>query len=165
MPQPALSPQERRLASFCRLFAGIYFAGAVVFAAFPRLTFRIATFGNGAARFGPEAEFWNVLAASMMAAVGTACLVTATRPRERRHAVLPVVVAKLTSGVLAAARLAGGARSGALLAVVLSDLPLFLLTVAVYRAAAPGVHSEPARDAPPLLQEEPPPIQLKVSKS
>jgi hypothetical protein len=165
VPHPALSSQEKRLASFCRVFAVVYLAGAVVFAGFPRLTWRLATLGNGVAAWDVEARFWNVLAVSMMTAVAAACLVTAGSPRERRHAILPVVVAKLTSGLLAAIHLAGGARSAALLAIVVSDLPLFLLTLAVYRAAAPGVHSEPAREGPPQTQVEVPPIQLKVSKS
>jgi hypothetical protein len=164
VPQLLLTPQERRLAAFCRLFALLYFAGALLFAAFPELTYRIATLDPAAAPLGPEAVFWNVLAVAMMTAVGTACLVTAARPRERRHAILPVAVAKLTSSALAAVHLVGSGKSPALAAVLATDLPLFALTLAVYRAAAPGVHSEPAREGPPAV-EEPPKIQLKVSKS
>jgi len=51
-----------------------------------------------------------------------------------------------------------------LLAVLVTDVPILLLTVAVYRAAAPGVHSAPAREEPSEAVE-PPKIQLKVSKS
>ena len=165
MPQPSLTPEEKRLAAFCRVFAVVYFAAALGFAASPELTYRIATFDPTAlASFGPEAAFWNVIAAAMMAAAGTACLVTAARPRERRHAILPVVVANLTSSALAAVHLVGAGRSRALLAVLVTDVPILLLTVAVYRAAAPGVHSAPAREEPPEAVE-PAKIQLKVSKS
>ena len=106
----------------------------------------------------------NVLAVAMMTGAGTACLVTAARPRERRHAMLSVVVAKLTSSALAAVHLLGAGRSRALAAVFMTDLPLLLLTVVVYRSAAPGIHSAPARELPPSAIEERPKIQLKVSK-
>ncbi len=170
VPQPSLSPQERRLAAFCRFSAVAYFAGAAVFAFAPQLTLRLATLGAAAAPSGPEAIFWNVLAVAMMTAVGTACLVTAGSPRERRHAVLPAVVAMLTASGVAAAHLLASGRSPALVAVVVTDLPLCLLTLAIYRMAAPGVRSASARPAP-LAQEdpevpveEPPRVQLTVSK-
>jgi hypothetical protein len=164
VPPPVLTPQESRLAAFCRLFAVVYFAGALCFAIFPGLSYRIATLDADVGALGPEALFWNVLAVAMMTAVGTACLVTAARPRERRHAILPVAVAKLTSSALAAVHLAGGERSRALAVVLATDLPLLALTLAIYRAAAPGVHSEPAREGPPAIEESPK-VQLKVSKS
>jgi hypothetical protein len=164
VPQPSLTSQESRLAAFCRLFALFYFAGALCFALFPDLTYRMATLDAETPFFGSEALFWNVLAVAMMTAVATACLVTAARPRERRHAILPVAIATLTSSALAAAHLLADGRSRALVAVLAADLPLFLLTLAVYRAAAPGVHSAPAREGPPPI-EEAPKIQLKVSKS
>lgn len=164
MPQPSLSPRERRLAAFCRFFAGVYFACAAVFALAPQLTFRAATLGAAAGPTGPEAQFWNVLAVAMMTAVGTACLVTAGSPRERRHAVLPAVVAKLTASGVAAAHLLSSGRSPALVAIVATDLPLCLLTLAIYRMAAPGVRSAPAREGLQGPIEEPPRVQLTVSK-
>lgn len=170
MPQPSLSPQEGRLAAFCRFFAVVYFAGAAVFAFAPQLTLRLATLGAATPPEGPGAQFWNVLAVAMMTAVGTACLVTAGSPRARRHAVLPVAVAKLTSSGVAAAHLIASGRSAALVAVVATDLPLFLLTLAVYRMAAPGVRSAPAREGPQAPAapqdpiEQPPRVQLTVSK-
>jgi hypothetical protein len=173
VPQPSLSAQERRLAAFCRVFAVVYFAGAAVFALAPQLTLRVATLGAAAGPGGAEAQFWNALAVAMMTAVGTACLVTAGSPRERRHAVLPVAVAKLTSSGVAAAHLVASGRSPALVAVVATDLPLFLLTLAVYRMASPGVRSARAREeprapsapqAPQTPIEEAPRVQLTVSK-
>jgi hypothetical protein len=158
MPAPPLSPQESRLAAFCRFFSVVYFLGAVGFAAFPGLTFRLATLGE-ASFFSQEAAFWNVLAVAMMVAVATACAVVAQRPRERRHALLPVLAAKLTSSVMAALHLAGSPGGNALLAVLLTDLPLFVVTLLVYRSASPGVHSEPAREA-----SQPEPIQIGVPK-
>ena len=165
MPQPALTAEEGRLAAFCRVFAVVYFAGALCFAASPELTYRVVTLDPAVLpSFGPQAAFWNVLAVAMMAAAGTACLVTAARPRERRHAILPVVVANLVASALAAVHLLGAGRSRALMALLLADVPVLLFTLAVYRAAAPGVHSAPAREQPPASLE-PPKIQLKVSKS
>src|SRR5207245_10110816 len=142
----------------------VYALGAVGFALMPRLTFRLVTLDAAPLGWTPQAVFWNVLAVAMMAAAGTACLVTAARPRERRHAILPVVAANLTSSALAAVHLVGAGRSRALLAVLVTDVPILLLTVAVYRAAAPGVHSAPAREELPEAVE-PPKLQLKVSKS
>jgi hypothetical protein len=159
-----------RLAAFCRFFAVVYFAGAAVFAFAPQLTVRRASLRAAPASSGPDAQFWNVLAVAMMSAVGTACLVTAGRPRERRHAVLPVIVAKLTSSGVAAAHLIAAGRSPMLVAVVATDLPLCLLTLAIYRMAAPGVRSAPAREgsqtaqAPKAAIDEPPRVQLTVSK-
>ncbi len=163
MAEPTLSPEEMRLAAFSRFFAAVYFAGALFFAVFPELTYQIAALDGSAMPPGPQTLFWQVLAVSMMTAVGTACLVVAARPRERRHAILPVAVAKLTSSVLAAVHLLGDGRSRALAAVLATDLPLFAITLFVYRAAAPGVHSEPAREAPQGTEENPK-IQLRVSK-
>jgi hypothetical protein len=170
VPQPSLSPQERRLAAFCRFFAVVYFAGAALFALAPGLTFRMATFGAAGGPSGPDALFWNVLAVALMTAVGTACLVTAGSPREQRHAVLPVVIAKLTASGVAAAHLIASGHSPALVAVLATDLPLCLLTLAIYRMAAPGVRRAPAPPAPLAAEdpqvpvEEPPRVQLTVSK-
>src|SRR5260370_9748640 len=96
MPE-ALSPQERRLAAFCKLFAAVYALGALGFALLPQLTFRLVTLGGAPSGWTPQAVFWNVLAVAMMTAIATACAVTAARPRQWRHAPFPVIVAKLTS--------------------------------------------------------------------
>jgi hypothetical protein len=160
MGVPPLSPQEKRLSAFCKFFAVLYFLGAVGFAAFPALTFRLVTMGEPSS-FGEEVAFWNVLAVAMMVAISAACAVVAPRPRERRHALLPVIGAKLTSSVLAALHVAGGGGR-ALLAVILTDFPLFVVTLLLYRSAAPGVHSEPARTEAP--QEAPQPIQISIPK-
>ncbi len=77
---PPLTPQESRLAAFCRLFAVVYFAGALCFAIFPRLSYRIATLDGDAAALGPEALFWNVLA------VAIACSPLCTWPGARGRA-------------------------------------------------------------------------------
>jgi hypothetical protein len=152
VPQPSLTVQERRLAAFCRVLAFLYFAGALLWALPP-----------GSASL--EAPSGAVLAAAMMTAVATACLIASARPRERRHAVLPAAVAQLTAGVLAAAHLIAGHGGATLAAVAAINLPLFVLTAVAYRSAAPGVQGEAVREAPPPEAEEPPKIQLKVSKS
>ena len=164
--EPALSPQERRLAVFCRVFAVVYALGALGFAAVPRLTFRLVTLDGAPVGWTAQAIFWNALAVAMMTAIATSCAVVAGRPRERRHALLPVVAAKLTTSLLAALHLVHlhGPGSRALVAILLTDLPLFLLTLFVYRSAALGVHSAPARtEAPPA--DEAPRVQLGLKKS
>src|SRR4051812_39748461 len=92
MPQPPLSPRELRLQGFCRWSAAGYFAAALGCAAAP-------WFSEGSA--SGLMTCWNALATSLMASSGTACLVTAAQPRERRHALLPVLVAQLTACMLA----------------------------------------------------------------
>jgi hypothetical protein len=165
MPFSLQSPQERRLAVFCRVFAVVYSLGAVSFAALPGTTYRLVTLGAESS-FGPEAAFWNALAVSMMVALAAACAVVAQRPRERRHALLPVVGAKLTSSGVAAMHLVSAEGPGrlALLAIIATDIPLFVLTLLVYRSAAPGVHSEPAREDATAPAGEPPKVQLGVPK-
>jgi hypothetical protein len=162
VPQPDLTPYESRLAAFCRFFAVVYFGLAACFAFLPGIVYRVAALDKELPSFGEESAFWNVLAVAMMTGCGTACLVTAGRPRERRHAILPVLVAKLTASALAAIHLLGPLRGRAFVAVLATDLPLFLITLAVYRAAAPGVRSEPARETA-LPLEPPAKIQLRVS--
>lgn len=145
------SPAEQRLARFSRTCGAAYLAAAAVFALAPRLTYGLATLGADTALLPPEARFWNALAVAMEVACGVACLVVAGAPRERRHALLPVIAAKLTSSVLALAHLTrvSGPPGRALIAIALFDLPLFVLTLFVYRGAAPGVHSAAATQLPP----------------
>src|SRR5260370_32742540 len=100
MPE-ALSPQERRLAAFCKLFAAVYALGALGFALAPQLTFRLVTLDGAPSGWTPQAVFWNVLAVAMMTAIATARALTAARPREWRHSLLPVILAKLTPSALA----------------------------------------------------------------
>lgn len=152
MPQPSLTLQERRLAALCRLLAVLYFAAALSFA-----------LPLGAA--SPEAAPGAVLAVAMMTAVAATCLIASARPRERRHAVLPAAVAQLTAGGLAGAHLLAGHAGASLTAMAAINLPLFVLTAAAWRSAAPGVSGAPAREVTPPEAEEPPKIQLKVSKS
>jgi hypothetical protein len=151
VPQVPLSLQEKRLAALCRVLAVLYLAAAVTCA---------ALLGSLSPPAGAEA----VLAVAMMTAVATACLVVAAGPRERRHAVLPVVVAQLTTGVLAVAHLSAGHGGAALAVLAAVNLPLFLLTTLAWRAAAPGVRGVSTQAAAPPEAEEPPKIQLKVSK-
>ena len=150
MPHPPLSPNESRLAAFCRVLAVLYFAAALAFA----VSLRTLAADALAA----------VLALSMFTAVATACLVAAGRPRERRHAILPALVAQLTITAAGVALLFAGRKSPALVWLIATGLPLSLLTAFLYRAAAPGVRSAPAREAAPPPLEEAPKIQLKVSK-
>lgn len=152
MPQPSLTVQERRLAALCRLLAILYFAAALS-SALP--------LGAASLEAAPSA----VLVVAMMTAVATTCLLASARPRELRHAVLPAAVAQLTAGALAAAHVVAGHAGAALTAVAAINLPLFVLTAATWRSAAPGVNGAPAREAPPPAAEEPPKIQLKVSKN
>ncbi len=150
MPQPSLTPNEKRLAVVCRVLATLYFAAALAF-----------VFSSRA--FAVEA-LSAVLALAMMTAAGTACLVAAGRPRERRHAVLAAIVAQLTAAAAAAVLVFSGDRSAALTWVILTQVPMLAVTAGAYRAAAPGVRSTPAQESPVAAEEEPARIQLKVSK-
>lgn len=164
MPAPASSPQERRLAALCRLLAVAYLLGALAFAAAPQLVYRSASF-DGQGQPSAQTLFLRVLVAAGMAALATSCAVVAASPRERRHAFLPVVVAKLTASALAAAFLlrAHGHGATALLLLLATDVPLFVLTALVYRAAAPGVHSAPAREGPASPEAPQAPVKLGIA--
>lgn len=155
---PPLSRAERRLRRFCRFFGAAYLAGAAAFALAPGLSYRLASLGTPAA-LGPEALFWNALGAAMMVASGVACLVVASDPRTLRPALLPVVLAKLTSSALGLAHFGVGK---ALAAVVYTDLPLFVLTLFVYRSAAPGVQRQPEPE--PRVETGPAKVQLGLPK-
>lgn len=163
MPTFALSPQERRLASFCRFFAVVYLLVALLVAAVPRFVYVIASLGQPS-DLSPETRFWSLLAAALEVASAVACAVVAGDPRGRRHALLPVVAAKLTTTLLACVYLLSvrgpGARS--LVAIVITDLPIFLLTLFVYRSSAPGVHSVRPTQAPPPPEGAATPVQLGV---
>jgi hypothetical protein len=150
MPQWEPSAQERRLAKFCRFFAVVYFVSALLFAVAPSLVFRAATLGRAIGDAGPDALFWNIDAVAMLAAIGTACLVTAAHPREGRNALLPVLVALLVATVLGLIRWKAYG-----LAIVAFDLPLLAITLVALRSASPGVHSSPAREGPPPPAEAP----------
>ena len=69
MAEVPLSPQERTLQVFCRIFAVVYALGALGFAVTPRLTFRLITLGRAPAGWTSQAVFWNVLACAMMTAI------------------------------------------------------------------------------------------------
>ena len=133
-----LPQRERRLALFCRLSALLYALGAVGFAATPGLTIRLLTLDRAPVTDSAQAIFWNVLAVAMMTAIATACWLAAQAPLERRHLLVPVIVAKLTSSALAALHLAlfDGQGSLAIGAIIATDFPLFLLTLAAWRTAS-----------------------------
>jgi hypothetical protein len=153
VPQPGLTRNEKRFAAACRLLAAIYGAGALAL-----LVFRDALSPDP----GPA-----VLVLAMMTAVAASCLAAAAHPRERRHAALPALVAPLTAvlvgAALLAARNAGVPASPALVWAVAAGLPLFAIAALAWRASAPGVRGPAAPEAPAAV-EEPPRIQLKVSK-
>jgi hypothetical protein len=169
MPLPALSPQEIRLGRFAGVCCALYSLGGLVFAAFPAWTFEIAGLGEPA-RLGPEVRFWQVLAVSLMAACAVSCALVAHAPRERRVALLPVLMGQLTSSLLAVVILFAVGPHGwahtawrAVMGVAAANLPLFALSIGFYRSASPGAHlsvvpTQPAPAEPPL--SSPAPVRL-----
>jgi hypothetical protein len=170
MPLPPLSPQELRLGRFAGFCSVLYAAGGVFFAAFPGAIFRVAALVPDPAPT-PETRFWQVLGVSLMAALAVACGMTARSPRERRAALLPVLAAQLTSSAFALVTFALAPEGAlhtpwrALFALFAVDLPIFVVTAALYRAAAPGVRlSSAPTQSPPEPEPEPRPVRLTVSK-
>jgi len=131
---------EKSLSLICRIFAVMYAAGALGFASTPRLTFRLVTLDAVPVGYTPQAIFWNVLAVAMMTAIATACWLVSKAPRERAWGLIPVAVAKITSSGVAAAHLIRFHETGAraIAAIIITDFPLFLLTVWVWRKAQPS---------------------------
>lgn len=144
MHKPALSPQERKLAGFCRIFTVLYALGAVAGA----FTGRIS-------------------AAALLAALATACAVVAPQPRERRHAFLPVVVAHFAAFALAALSLlrVRGPAARPVWALALVDVALFAAALFFYRSAAPGVRGASAQQQGAASAEPAPKVQLGVPKT
>jgi hypothetical protein len=170
MPLPPLSPQELRLGRFAGFCSVLYAAAGVLFALFPGPTFRAVALVDGAA-LSPEVRFWQVLAVSAMAALAVACGVAARSPRERRAALLPVLAATLTGSTCAIVAFALAPEGAlhtpwrALVALFAVDLPIFVVTAALYRAASPGVHlSSAPTQSPPEPEPEARPVRLTVSK-
>lgn len=132
--------QDRTLSLVCRICAVMYAFGALGFAATPSLTFRLVTLDSVPVGHTPQSVFWNVLAVAMMTTIATACWLTAEKPRERAVLLIPVSVSKITSTLLAAAHLVKfhGPGAQAVGAIILTDFPLFLLTVWTYRKARPS---------------------------
>ena len=160
MPEVTLSRRELRLAAFSRVFAIVYALAAAAFAFFADPIFQLVA--------APPSVFAGAFGAALCAAIATACGVAAARPRERRHALLGMVVANLTTSAIAAVELMKKSEDARRAAWVLlaTDLPLFLAALIVYRGAAPGVHSAPAREGPQAEPEvEAKPVRLGVSKS
>ncbi len=165
MPLPPLAPQEQRLGSFARLCSALYGASALFLLFAPELTFRLATFGAEGA-WVPAARLWQIFAVALMASSAVACAIAAGAPRERRIVLVPVLISQLTGSVLglvffASLRRTAWVEARGALAILLTDLPLFLLTALLYRAASTGVNLETLTQAPP--PREPAPVKLGVS--
>lgn len=138
MPPP-LSHNEQRLRSFCRILAALSFAAAALAAFAPSFSYRLLS--GDAASVSPESSFWNALAAAVAIAIGVSCVVVARDPRTMRSALLPVLAAELTASSIAFFHLGSGR---ALSLLFLAGVPLFVVTLVLYRAASPGVKGPPA---------------------
>jgi hypothetical protein len=173
MPLPPLSPAERRLGTFAGLSAALYAASGLFFAAFPGLTLTIASQG-GPIRLEPGARLWHALSISMMAMLALCCWLASRSPRENRKLLLPVILSKAVSVLMAIAGLltwkafSPEAFSGrrTLLTTIATDLPLLLATAWFYWRAAPGVilDSRPAA-GPPAPDAASKPVPLGLAKS
>ena len=171
MPQPPLSPAERRLGSFALASAVVYGAAGLFFAAFPLLTLKLASQG-GPISLGPGARLWHALAVSMMAMLALCCFIAAKAPRENRSFLLPVLLSKLVSTALAALTLLRWTASSAeafsgrrtLFTVIATDFPLFLLTAWLFWQAAPGVRLYSTPTPRPETPDAVKPIALGLAK-
>jgi len=168
MPLPPLAPPELRLGRFARLCSALYGAAGLFFLFAPELSFRLATLGTPSI-WSPAARFWQVLSVALMASISVACALAAGAPRERRLLLLPVLAGKLTSSVLGLVFFASLHESAPLeargaLGVLLTDLPLFLLTLFFYRAASTGVDLGAPTQAPPAREaaSQAAPVKLGV---
>ena len=106
MPLPQMSRQEVRLGRFAASCSAVYGVLALLFAVFPGWTFRVAGLG-AQAELTAEVRFWQVLGVAMMATISVACAVVAHSPRERRVALLPVLVGQLSCSAMALLVVAG----------------------------------------------------------
>ena len=165
MPNQQLSPAELRLALFARVTGALYLASGLFFAFLPALTLRLAAHG-AEVPMGPGARLWHVLALSMMAMLAVCSFLAAQAPRERRYLFVPILVSKALSSTTAAIGVLTWTGESAgrltLLSAIATDLPLFVVTLWLYRAAAPGVN---LLAQPTQRGEEPPkPVKLGLAK-
>lgn len=154
MPLPPLSANELRLGRFARWSSVFYAAFGALFLFAPELTFRLATLG-GEGGWSASARLWQIYAVAMMASGSVACALVAGAPRERRILLVPVLVTNLASSLVALGCLAalgkGSVEAVGARAVFFTDLPLFLLTAWMYRAASTGANLGPTlASAPPV---------------
>jgi hypothetical protein len=170
MPLPQLSRQEVRLGRFARFCSALYGVLGLVFALVPGWTFGAAGLGTRA-ELTAEVRFWQVLGVGMMATISVACALVAHSPRERRAAMLPVLVGQLASSAMAILVVFGSAPAGwahsgwrAVFAVFAAGFPLFALSAWLFHSAAPGVHlSSAPTQSPPELPAPAKPVRLTVS--
>ena len=170
MPLPELSRQEIRLGRFAGACSGLYGARGLLFAAFPGAIFHAAGLGAHAA-LGPEVRFWQVLAVAAMATMCVACALVAHSPRERRVALLPVLVGQLIGSAMGLFVTWGSAPAEwthsawrAVFTLFAVGFPLFAVSAWLFHAAAPGVHlsSAPTQSAPEI-PAPPKPVRLTAS--
>jgi hypothetical protein len=136
---------RRALALWLTTTGWIYVGGGLVFVLLPDLLLGSinqtgALIAPGLAPIplhpdGPE-RFWLVLSGAMMATIAT-CALLAARDIERRAILaLPIVVSKLTSTVLGLSFFAASKAHLAYATIALTDLPLGIVTLWLYRRVA-----------------------------
>lgn len=171
MAPPPLSPHERRLGTFALATAALYAATGLFFAVLPRLSLRIAA-GGEPISFGPGARMWHALSISMMAMLAVCSYFAGRAPRENRRFLVPVIVSKACSTLMAvgglltwhAAHAEAWAGRRTLWAAISTDLPLLLVTAWLYWKAAPGVSMAAQTPQQPESAGTPKPIQLGIAK-
>ncbi|MBI5497870.1 MAG: hypothetical protein HY904_22875 [Deltaproteobacteria bacterium] len=134
-----MGPAHARLRAFMTLSLGLYVAGGLLFLlGQPWLfdVFHLATRPLGLMDTpAPTERFWLALAVSMMVMLCVCCELVRRDPVGHLDFCIPVIMSKFTSTVLGLAFFVLAARHSAYLVIGLTDLPLGVITLVLWRAA------------------------------
>jgi hypothetical protein len=133
------SRAEARLAAWMRVSLVLYAFGGLFFFLGTDLLFDLVNVGSrllGLAEIPKSTErFWLTLSLSMMLMLCVCCLMNIRDPSRHRDFAVPVIFSKFLSSFMGLVFFLVHARYGAYLAIGLSDLPLGVVTLHLWRQA------------------------------
>ena len=149
-----LTDAERRFGWFMLICGVVYLLGGIGFWLLPAFNQAIAEVITGFAGLGTSgalpAPMWLPLGISMMWTIAACALIAGVDPRRNRVFAIPVIVSKGVSTAAAAWFVIRGVGQASALAVVITDLPLLIATLWLYRAAMCSVGGRWLVAGPPI---------------
>ena len=139
MDAVSLNPAERRLSLFMWVSFAMYGTWGLTCMCAPVFAEWIAAQAGallvGGAPSPLQPSFWEPLADGAMASLVVCSFCVAKDPRANRIMVLPILASKFAGTAFAAVLCLRGDGGPSIVAMLVSDLPLLLITAALWRAA------------------------------